>query len=113
MYAGKKNVEKSPAADLERLFTLGICDPGGCLLAICLREEKEGSGIDAPKCLDDLVCRWGFMTRPIPVVVGPPGDVWDNHSDAMTCCPLTYRLASENDRAARRHGEPFHYEGQL
>jgi len=44
-------------ADMERLFGGGFCDPQGCVVAVCLREEKEGSHVDAPKSLYDMVVR--------------------------------------------------------
>ena len=48
---GKFSVEKSPVADLRLLFSVGVLDPSGCVLAVTLSTEDPSSPVDAPQHL--------------------------------------------------------------
>lgn len=59
--AGWTSIEKSPPADIQRVFELQFCDERGCVLAICLCDEErkpesfDTTALDAPQMLRHLV----------------------------------------------------------
>jgi len=61
LHAGKRQIEKSPIADLKRLFELKMLDEHGAILCVTLRneDEKEGTG-DSD---DDVALPTGILTR--------------------------------------------------
>lgn len=44
LHAGKRQAERSPTADIELLFRLGLCDPDGCVLCVTLCKEDTEEG---------------------------------------------------------------------
>lgn len=86
LHAGKRQIEKSPIADLKRLFELKMLDKRGAILCVTLRNEANVAsssttrdvlvrsptmyGFDAPQHLRHIVCKFaalaGYVAVPHP-----------------------------------------------